>query len=236
MDSLLTLPLGDYRSGELMLRLVVALIAMTALLLGLSSLCVTPRFRFPFIFSSVALLGAAWFESGVWVAWKEAFELAGTSYCVTGQLLAPEDRIIAWSIGVPALLGSLALLGKPRGSHGGYAIERLLGIPIVLILLAFLAPSSSVMALLILGLLGWMIWRPWPENPFARHLRAAHACIVVPFLITLLGSWHWLPLGKEAGKILVRGEVIQSLCTLVALLAPAMILLIGVLNASSKES
>ena len=37
MDSLLTLPLGDYRSGELMLRLVVALIAMTALLLGLSS-------------------------------------------------------------------------------------------------------------------------------------------------------------------------------------------------------
>ena len=55
-------------------------------------------------------------------------------------------------------------------------------------------------------------------------------------MITLLGSWHWLPLGKEAGKILVRGEVIQSLCTLVALLAPAMILLIGVLNASSKES
>ena len=69
MDSLLTLPLGDYRSVELMLRMVVALIAMMALLLGFSTLCVTPRFRFPFIFSSVALLGAAWFESGVWVAW-----------------------------------------------------------------------------------------------------------------------------------------------------------------------
>jgi hypothetical protein len=235
MDSLLTLPIGDYRSVELMLRLVVALIAMMALLLGFSTLCVIPRFRFPLILSSVALLGAAWFESGVWSSWKEAFELAGTSYCVTGQLLAPEDRIIAWSLGVPALLASLSLLGKPRGSHGGFAVERLLRIPIVLILLALLAPSSSVLALLILGLLGWIIWQLWPENPFARHLRAAHACVVVPFLITLLGSWHWLPLGKEAGRILVRGEVIQSLCTLVALLAPAVILLTGALNASSKE-
>lgn len=236
MDSLLTLTVGDYRTVELMLHLVVALVAMTALLLGFSTICAVRRYRFPLILSSVALLGASWFESGVWHAWKEAFELAGTSYCVTGQLLAPEDRIIAWSIGIPALLGSLSLLGKPRGNRGGFVIERLLRIPIVLILLAFLSPSSSVMTLLMLGLLGWMIWRPWPENPFARHLRAAHACVAVPFLITLLGSWHWLPLGKEAGRILVRGEVIQSLCTLIAFVLPAVILLTGVLNASNKES
>ena len=236
MDSLLTLPIGDYRTVELMLRLVVALIAMTALLLGFSTLCVAPRFRFPLMLSSVALLGAAWFESGVWVAWKEAFELAGTSYCVTGQLLAPEDRIIAWSLGVPALLWSLALLGKPRGGHGGFAVERLILIPIVLILLALLAPSSSIMTLLALGGLGWLIWQPWPENPFARHLRAAHACVVAPFLITLLVSWNCLTLGKEAGKILVRGEVILSFCTLIALVIPSVILLTGVLDASSKGS
>jgi hypothetical protein len=236
MDSLLTLPVSDYRSVDLMLRLVVALITMSALLLGFSTLCVAPRFRFPLILSSVALLGAAWFESGVWLAWKEAFELAGISYCVTGQLLAPEDRIIAWSLGVPSLLGALALLGKMRASHSGFAVERHLQIPIVLILLALLAPSSSVIALLFLGLLGWMIWRPWPENLFVRQIRTAHACVVVPFLITLLGSWQWLPLGKEAGRILVRSEVIQSCCTLVAFVAPAVILLIGVLKASNKES
>lgn len=236
MDSILTLPVGDYRNAELMLRLVVALIAMMALLLGFSTLCVAPRFRFPLILSSVALLGASWFESGVWAAWKEAFELAGNSYCVTGQLLAPEDRIIAWSIAVPALLGSFALLGETHGTHSGFSIERLLWLPIAVILLALLSPSSSVMALLILGLLGWIIWQPWPENLFARHLRAAHACVVVPFLIALLGSWHCLPLGKETGRVLVRGEVIQSLCTLVALLSPAVILLIGVFNTSNKEN
>ena len=236
MDSLLTLPIGDYRGVELMLRLVVALIAMTALLLGFSTVSVGPRFRFPLILSCVALLGASWFEWGLCSAWKQAFELAGTSYCVTGQLLAPEDRIIAWSIGVPALLGSLALLGMPRGSHGRSPMYRKLMMPVGLILLGLLSPSSSLLALVILGLLAWLIWQPWPEKSFAIHLRVAHLCVVIPFLITLLGSRNWLPLGKQAGNILVHGEMIQSLCTLVALVAPAIILLIGALNASPKDS
>lgn len=236
MESLLTLSIGDYRAVELMLRLVVALVAMTALLLGLSTACVSSRFRFPLILSSVALFGAAWFESGVWIAWKEGFELAGSSYCVTGQLLAGEDRIIAWAIAVPALLGSLALLGKPREGGGFALFRRPLGFPTALIILAFLAPSSSVMTILILALLGWMIWQPCPGNPCVGLLRAAHGCVVATFFITLLGGWHLLPLGKSAEEILVRGEIIRSLCDLLEFVLPALLLLAGILGMSSREA
>ena len=235
MDSLLTLSVGEYRSVELVLKLVVALTGMMAALLALSTGVVDARYKLSLMIAAVALGGAAWFQYGVWQAWKDAFELAGTSYCVTGHLLDSEDRIIAWSLGVPALLWSLVLLGKPRGSHGGFAVERLFGILIVLILLALIAPASSLLALLFLGILGWFIWIPWPENSFAWHLRAAHACVVVPFLVILLGSWHCLPLGKQVENILIHGEIIHSLCDLLAFVAPAMILLIGVLRISHQD-
>ena len=235
MDSLLTLSVGEYRSVELALKLVVALIGMTAVLLAFSTGVVAARYKLPLLIAAVGLGGAAWFQYGVWEAWKNAFELAGTSYCVTGHLLDSEDRIIAWSLGVPALLWSLALLGKPRGSHGGFAVERLLGILILLIILALIAPASTLMALLFFGILGWLIWMPWPENSFAGNLRAAHACVVVPYLVISLGSWHYLPLGKQVEKILIHGEIIQSLCGLFAFIGPAMILLIGVLRLSNQE-
>ena len=235
MDSLLTLSVGEYRSVELALKLVVALTGMTALLLALSTSAVAARYKLPLIIAAVALGGAAWFQYGVWDAWKEAVELAGTSYCVTGHPLDSEDRIIAWSLGVPALLWSLTLLGKPRASHGGFAVERLLGILILLIVLALVAPASALLALLFLGILGWLVWMPWPENSFARHLRAAHACVVVPFLVISLGSWHFLPLGKQVEKILIHGEIVQAICSLLAFVTPAMILLIGVLIISNQE-
>ncbi|MEI6322602.1 MAG: hypothetical protein WCP60_05810 [bacterium] len=235
IESLLTISIGEYSAVEIVLRLAVVLMSMTALLLALSASCVSASFRFPLFLAAVALGGAAFFEAGVWQSWKEAFELAGTSYAVSGHLIADQDRIIAWSVGVPALLWSLALLGKPQGSHGGFALERLVGILIILIILALIAPASSVMALLMLGLLGLFIWMPWPENSFARHLRAAHACVVVPFLVILLGSWHCLPLGKQVEKILIHGEIIHSICSLAAFVAPAMILLIGVLRISNQE-
>ena len=225
MDSLLALPIGDFRTVELTLRLTMALVAVMAVLLGFSTTCVPPQFRFPLILSSTALLGAAWFESGVWVAWKEAFELAGASYCVTGQLLAAEDRIMAWSIGVPALLGSFALLGRPRGERGTL---------ILLVLLALLAPASSIMALLVLGILGWRFWKP--GNPCARHLRVAHAWVVGLLLLTLLGSWHCLPLGKVAGRILIRGEVVRSFCDILSFVIPALLLLTGVLRIGAAGS
>jgi hypothetical protein len=233
MDSLLTLPLGDFRAVELTLRLTVALVAMTALLLLLSISCTAGRLRLPLILASVALLGSAWFESGVWLGWKQGFELAGTSYCVTGQLLSGEDRIVAWSLGVPAILFCFGLLRIPWGEGHAAAWTRFCA---AVLLLALVAPFSNLLAL---ALLGWVLWFLCSGAPsiakgssvfLRRECLLASASIALPFLITLLGGWHLLPLGKSAEGILVCGEIIRSLCDILSLVVPAVILLTAVLR------
>lgn len=233
MDSLLTLPIGDFRAVELTLRLTVALVAMTALLLLLSLSCTAGRLRLPLILASVALLGAAWFESGVWLGWKQGFELAGSSYCVTGQLLSGEDRILAWSLAVPALLFSFGLLRIPRAEGHAAAWTRFCA---AVLLLALVAPFSSLLAL---ALLGWVLWFLCSGAPsiakgssvfLRRECLLASASIALPFLITLLGGWHLLPLGKSAEGILVRGEIIRSLCDILSMVVPAVVLLTAVLR------
>lgn len=233
MDSLLTLSIGDFRAVELMLRLVVALVAMTALLLGFSTICVPSGLRFPLILSSVALLGAAWFESGVWRAWKEGFELAGSSYCVTGQLLAGEDRIIAWALAVPVLFFSFVLIQAREVSSFKNPLARLGAVAAAL---GIFSPLSSLLSLALLGVMVWLLCWKIPSSstnkplPLLRESRLAAGSISLAFFITLLGSWHLLPLGRSVEGILVRGELIRSLCDLLSLVIPAIILLAGILR------
>lgn len=239
MASLLTLSIGEYSVVELILRLTTSLIGMTALLLLLSVSCSSKQFRFPLILSSVALLGAAWFESGVWLAWKDAFELAGTSYCVTGHLLAGQDRIIAWSLGVPAVLFSFGMIRFPHGNTAGYYLEK---ISLLFAGLAIIAPFSSLLAIILLmavsgAIAGMRPFRISEHNaPMALETRIAVGCVLLSTAITFLGSWNLLPLGKSANGILVRGEIILSLCDLLSLAVPSVILLIGVLKLSNQAT
>jgi hypothetical protein len=229
MESLLTLPIGDYRTVELTLRLTLTLIVMTAILQILCVSLVERNYRLPLTLSGVALLGAAWFESGVWCAWKEAFELAGNSYCVTGYLLAREDRIIAWSLGLPVIFvcfGMLQLDPREKGFRNlwwtalGWAVLgpffhfiSLLGFARCLALFRKILTDSS-------------------ENQ--KGLRAvttvAVLSIALSFIVTELAYFHLLPLGKSAQEILVRGEIVHSLCDILALVIPGVALLIGTLG------
>lgn len=234
MESLLTLPIGDYRAVELSLRLTMLLIVMTALLQILCLSVVERRFRLPLILSSVALLAAGWFESGVWLAWKEAFELAGTSYCVTGHLLAGEDRIIAWSLGAPALLICFGLLQlNPREKVFRNLCWMALG-------WAILGPFYQIMALIGFVLCGVQLRGILPSSSKKQEsLRTetiiAIASMALGFTVTELGCLHLLPLGKTAEETLIRGEVIRSLCDLVTLVVPGVALLIGILRISGEN-
>ncbi len=225
MESLLTLPIGDYRAVELSLRLTMLLIVMTALLQILCLSVVERRFRLPLTLSSVALLGAGWFESGVWLAWKEAFELAGTSYCVTGHLLAGEDRIIALSLGLPAILVSFGLLHlNPREKGFRNLCWTALG-------WAVLGPFFQFVSLI--GFASCLA-------QIRRVLRGATSIVAIAsmalgFIVTELGYLHLLPLGKTAEKTLVRGEIIHSLCEILALVVPGVALLIGILKISEEK-
>lgn len=235
MDSLLTLSIGDYCTVDLALRLTVALVAAAAFLLGLSTMCVGRRLRFPLILGSVALFTAAWFESCISRAWQGAFELAGSSYCVTGLPLASEDRILAWALGVPALLFCFGLVQLHRGSKG------FRNLCVTTLLMALLGPfvfmATVLGALVCLGLLGGIARRPIPAtSPYMIvACRIGLMAMATGFVLVMMGRMHLLPLGTSADTILVRGEIIRAASDVLALVLPAFALLTIVLNLEEKE-
>jgi len=230
MESLLTLSIGDYRAVDLTLRMTVALIAMASALLLLSTTVVTRRERLPLIVVGVALAGAAWFESGVWTAWTQGFELAGTSYCVTGQLLAPEGRIIAWTIGVPAILFGFALLATSFEKPSAKNLRLLMA---GFFLLAIVTPFSTILEIMLLAGVAYLLgFRIAASNPAKHHIRAALASIAFGILLPFLSLL--LPLGGGADALLVRGEIMRSASDLLSLVLPAVILLMATLRLSAR--
>ncbi len=226
MDSLLTLSAGEYSTVEIVLRLAVALTFMASLLLVLSSACVARSRRFPLILSSVALGGAAWFENGVWQSWQQAFELAGNSYAVTGQLLAPQDRIIAWSLGVPTVLFCFGLALLPGSKNRGVFVQ----LGVTLLLLALAAPLSHIAALVLLAYAAALLLvglsRHAPEAGFVLEARLSVGIIVAGALFTSWAFWHPLQWGGGVSGELVRGEIIHSAIDILSLVVPAILLLI----------
>ena len=234
MESLLTLSIADYRTVELTLRLTVALIVMTSLLQIFSLSSVTGSFRFPLILSGVGLLGAGWFEAGVWLAWKNAFELAGTSYCVTGHLLAKEDRVIALSLGIPVIFVSFGVLHlDPREKVFQHLCWTALGWAVLGPFFHFISLLGFARCLALFR----RILTDSPENQ--KGLRAvttvAVVSIALSFIVTELAYFHLLPLGKSAPEILVRGEIVHSFCDMLSLVIPGVALLIGTLGISGEH-
>lgn len=235
MDTLLTLSLGEYSAAEIVLRLTVALMTMTALLLALSTACVPQRLRLPLFLSAVSLGGAAWFEAGVWQSWKEGFELAGTSYCVTGQLLADQDRIIAWSLGVPAILFSFGLTYTYGNKKSGPVIQ----LGIVLLLLALLAAFSRIAEVVLFGYAGVLLLMSFPRatqgKGMTREIKLAVMVLFLSVFFTCVTAWHHFSLGGGVSGELVRGEILRSVIDLFSLVVPALLLLIGVLRLSKAD-
>ena len=224
MESLLTLSLDDYSNVEMVLRLAVALMLMTAVLLALAASCVPANFRLPLFIASVALGGAAWFESGVWQSWKEAFELAGTSYCVSGHLIADQDRIIAWSLGVPAILFSFGLAQIPWRKKPGFPLEC---ISVALLIMALTAPWSVFAAIILLGYAATLLLR----NSFLFvEILLALLCILVGLIVSFIHP----SLGGGASGALVRGEILRMVLDTLSLVVPALLLLTGILRLSGK--
>jgi hypothetical protein len=227
MESLLTLSLGEYSSVEIALRLAVTLVAMTAVLLALTASCIAPRLRFPLFLTAVALGGAAWFESGLWQSWKEAFELAGTSYCVTGHLIADHDRITAWSLGVPAILFSFGLV-QIDGHKKDRCIVQL-GVLLLLVALAF--PFFTFIAFFPLIYAAFLL----KNNPLGLVARLAPIIVLICLLFSEAQAHYHFSLGGGTSGELVRGEILRSVVDLFSLVIPALLLLIGVLRLSKAD-
>lgn len=237
MDSLLTLSAGDYRLVDLTLRLTVGLVAGTALMLALSTMCVGRRRRLPLIMGFVALLVAAWFESGISRAWQGAFELAGSSYCVTGLPLASEDRILAWAFGLPAILFCLGLAQLDPLS------KRFRNLCWSALAMAVLGPVFHTLFLIgfllcVIQLRGLVFPHAGGSSSAIRTAanRLALLGMASGILLTEAGHLHLLPLGKSADSILVLGESARSLSDLLVLALPGAALLVCSLNLPDKES
>ncbi len=228
IESLLTISIGEYSAVEIVLRLAVVLMSMTALLLVLSASSVSASFRFPLFLAAVALGGAAFFEAGVWQSWKEAFELAGTSYAVSGHLIADQDRIIAWSVGVPVILFCFGLTdGTFVGK--GWMVARY---GLLLLLVALVAPFSSSAAFILLVIAIILLHR---SISFTLETRIALGAVIIGFSISNLLAWHPVSLGGGVSGELVRGEILRTLIDILSLVIPSWLLLSGILRVSNKE-
>lgn len=225
METLLTLSLGEYSSVEIALRLTVALIGMTALLLALTATTLPATLRFPLFLSAVALGGAAWFEAALWQSWKEAFELAGTSYCVTGHLIADENRIIAWSLGVPVILFCFGLIQIPWNKRPGYPLETL---TVAVLALMVTAPLSSTWAIITFLFTGITLIRNGPMTLITSLV------LIVIIIGRCLISLHFSFGGGPSGE-LVRGEILRAGLDILSLTIPALLLLIGVIRISKTK-
>lgn len=235
MESLLTLSAGDYRLVDLTLRLAAALVGGVSLLLGLSTMCVVRSRRLPLILGSVALLAAALFESGIARAWRGAFELAGSSYCVTGLPLAAEDRILAWAFGLPAILLSLGLVHLDPSSK---QFRNLCWSVLALVVLGPLFHALFLIGFLLclFQIRGAILPMAGGESPVVVTAnRAVLLGMALGILLTEAGHLHLLPLGKAAESILVRGEVFRSCSDILALALPGIALMVCVLNLPQKE-
>jgi hypothetical protein len=60
--------------------------------------------------------------------------------------------------------------------------------------------------------------------------------MAIGILITEFGNFHLLPLGKTAAQILVRGEVIHSLCDFLLLVVAGVSLLIAALGSRQSDT
>lgn len=225
METLLTLSLGEYSSVEIAMRLAVALIIMTALLLALTASSLSAKFRFPLFLSAVTLGGAAWFEVALWQSWKEAFELAGTSYCVTGHLIADENRIIAWSLGVPAILFSSVLFQIQSANKS----RMILWLGLILLLMALVAPFSSRAAFIIF-ILSWAMGQKKLSITLETNLLCGSILIGIGIL-----NLHPSSLGGGPSGELVRGEILRALIDILSLVVPALLLLTGAMRLSKAD-
>lgn len=234
MDSLLTIAPGQFHAADLALRLAAVLVAGSSLLLGLAAPCFPAPGRLVLSIASAGLACAAWFEWSVSSSWRGAFELAGTSYCVTGLPLASEERVLAWSLGVPVLLFcyGLAWLG-----HGTKALRNL---AIATLLAAFLGTffmTAAVVALLYAMKELRAVWLgssaiPRPAVAACRIGLGAMQCAI---LLMILGRMNLLPLGSGADKILVGGECVRALGDVLALVIPSLALLTSLAAVHSQQ-
>lgn len=217
MQTLLSLSPGNFLTVDLYMQGSFVLTLLVALLSLLSLSCVEARFRFPLILTSTALAGSGWFLHGEWRAWRGAFELAGSSYCVTGWPLAPECAVIAWAIGIPTLVWAL---GIATTGLQGRALQRLGQAVLLMSLLSFVTRIGALVTYL--GCL-WLLRDELIKPGTTRlALRIATGAILLECVITGLGSLHLLPVGTDAETALARSEVLRSIALLVALVIPAL--------------
>lgn len=224
MDSLLTIAPGQFHAADLALRLTAVLVTGSSLLLGLAGPCFPAPKRLVLAIASVGLACAAWFEWSVSAAWRGAFELAGTSYCATGLPLASEERVLAWSLGVPVLLFCYGLAWLGRGTK---ALRNLAVASLLAAVLGTFFMTASVVALLYAMKELRGTWLGSSGNaPFVIAVnRIGLGAMLCAILVMILGRMNLLPLGSGADTILVGGECVRALGEVLALVIPSLALL-----------
>jgi len=234
MDSLLTISPSGYLALEETLRLATVLPGMLALLLILSAAAVPSALRLPLFLGGISLAGATWFEHDQLISWQEAFELAGSSYCVTGKPLDASAPVLAWALGVPGLLLSLGMARIPWGKRGDYLLEKNAA---ALIAMGFLSlfHAAGFLLILVSGYFSCIKMPRYAAPGAGAQGFIAFGAVIAGMILKSLGAHHLLPLGSGAEAVLVNGTLLRTAGDLLCFLIPGIVLLVRVFTRVSAE-
>lgn len=236
MDSLLTITSSQFLTVETMFRAAFLLPAMGSLLLILSAGAVSPNLRLPLFTGGVALAATAWLEHGVLASWHGAFEPAGMSYCVTGLPVDDAARVLAWAIGVPALLMSLGMARIPWGARGGYLLEQNSLVLLIMGVVSLFTSTAGFALILWSGYLSCIrITAHAPPSSRSQGF-IAFGAVTLGMIIRALGSLHFLPTGGDTATRLVSGEFYRTFADMLCLVVPALVLLVRVVSRNASEA
>jgi hypothetical protein len=234
MDTLLTIAPAGFLAVEETLSLATALTGMLALFLILSAAAVPAGSRPPLFLGGVSLLAATWFQGVQLSSWREAFELAGTSYCVTGHSPDASAPVMAWALGVPGLLLALGMARIPWGKRGDYLLEKNAA---ALIAMGFFSLFHAAGFLLILasGYFSCVKMPRYAAPGAGAQGYMAFGAVIAGMIIKSLGVHHLLPLGNGAEAVLVNGTIVRTAGDLLCFLIPGIVLAVRVYTRVSAE-
>jgi hypothetical protein len=234
MDTLLTMLPSGFLAVEETLRLATALTGMLALFLILCAAAVPAGSRPSLFLGGVSLAAAAWFEGAQLIGWKGAFELAGTSYCVTGCPLDTSAPVLAWALGVPGLLLSLGMARIPWGPRGDYLLEKnaaaLVGMGFV-----SLFHNAGFLLILLSGYFSCVRMPRYAAPGAGSQGFLAFGAVIAGMMLKFLGAHRVLFLGSGAEAVLVNGMIVRTAGDLLCFLIPGIVLVVRVFGRVSAE-
>lgn len=155
MQTILTLPVGEFELVHDVLSLLIAATGAAALFFLLSRKQVAEQFQPLLLLAGITAAIGCYHATRLFYSWNEAFELAGNSYAASGHFFHQLYRYSDWILTMPLLLVELVLVLGLSPEKVASLLKRLIWAALAVVFFTYLGASSLVESD---PLLHWSYW------------------------------------------------------------------------------